>query len=301
MTRRRKPVSADVHPVPAGASAPAATRYDRIDALRTLAMVWMTAFHFSFDLNHFGLIERQNFYADPFWTWQRTCIVSLFLFTAGLSQAVALTQQGLWTAPAWQRLDKRFWRRWAMVAGCALLVTAGSVIMFPRSFIYFGVLHGLAVMLVIARLSAGWGRGLWWAGAGCLAVYLIAPMLMNTSGTGQFLNEKWFNWLGIITRKPVTEDYVPLLPWLAAVWWGMAAGQWVLAQRPWWLTGGAPGVAVGLQTHADRAATGLAPDAAPPRTWLRWLAWPGRWSLSYYMLHQPVLIGLLMAWKAWMS
>jgi peptidoglycan/LPS O-acetylase OafA/YrhL len=29
---------------------------------------------------------------------------------------------------------------------------------------------------------------------------------------------------------------------------------------------------------------------------LRALTWLGRWPLSYYMLHQPVLIGLLTAW-----
>lgn len=296
MTRRRKPISADAYAGSAGAGTSPATRYDRIDALRTLAMVWMTAFHFSFDLNHFGLIARQNFYADPIWTWQRTCIVSLFLFTAGLSQAVALTQQGLWTAPASKRLDRRFWRRWAMVAGCALLVTAGSIIMFPRSFIYFGVLHGLAVMLVVARLSAGWGRGLWWAGLVCVVVYLIAPVLLNASGAGHFLNEKWFNWLGIITRKPVTEDYVPLLPWLAVVWWGMAAGKWVLAHRPVWLIGVMPGVGSRLQTDADPL-SGHSLETTDQPSWLRWLAWPGRWSLSYYMLHQPVLIGVLMVWQ----
>ena len=56
-----------------------AARHDRLDALRGLAMVWMTVFHFCFDLNHFGHI-RQDFYGDPFWTWQRTAIVSLFLW-----------------------------------------------------------------------------------------------------------------------------------------------------------------------------------------------------------------------------
>jgi len=35
------------------------------------------------------------------------------------------------------------------------------------------------------------------------------------------------------------------------------------------------------------------------QTWTRWLALPGRWSLSYYMVHQPVLIGLLTAWTYW--
>jgi peptidoglycan/LPS O-acetylase OafA/YrhL len=121
-------------------------RFDRLDALRGLAIVWMVAFHFSFDLNHLGFwTPRQNFYADPFWTWQRTAIVSLFLFCAGLSQAVALAAGQPWG---------RFWRRWAQVAGCALLVSAGSALMFPHSWISFGVLHGMAVMLILARLAA---------------------------------------------------------------------------------------------------------------------------------------------------
>lgn len=274
--RRKQPPAQAVDAVPAGTPAQVGTRHDRIDALRTLAMVWMTAFHFSFDLNHLGLVAKQNFYADPFWTWQRTCIVSLFLFTAGLSQAVALSQQGLWAVPAWQRLDKRFWQRWRKVAVCALLVSVGSAVMFPRSFIYFGVLHGLAVMLIVARLSAGWGRGLWWAGGVICLLFFIAPYSINTSGEGLFLNEKHFNWLGLITRKPVTEDYVPLVPWLAAVWWGLAAGQWVQTHRPQWLEPSMP--------------------SAWEVRWLPRLALPGRWSLSYYMVHQPILLGGLMAW-----
>ena len=68
---------------------------DRIDALRAVAMLWMTVFHFAFDLDHFRLID-QDFHRDPFWTWQRSAIVSLFLFTAGLSQAVALAQGQGW-------------------------------------------------------------------------------------------------------------------------------------------------------------------------------------------------------------
>ena len=66
-------------------------RFDRLDALRGAAIVWMAAFHFCFDLNYFRVI-RQNFYTDPVWTLQRAAIVSLFLFCAGLSQAVACSQ-----------------------------------------------------------------------------------------------------------------------------------------------------------------------------------------------------------------
>ena len=157
----------------------AATRFDKIDALRGVAMVWMTVFHFCFDLNHFGYL-KQDFYADPFWTTQRTLIVSLFLFTAGLGQAVAIHQGQRWP---------RFGRRWAQVAGCALLVTAGSYWMYPRSFIYFGVLHGMAVILLIARLAALGkpGRALWlWAAGGlAIAAGFVASQALVALGSAE--------------------------------------------------------------------------------------------------------------------
>ena len=240
-----------------------AQRLDAIDALRGVAIVWMTLFHFFFDLNQFGYI-KQNFYVDPFWTGQRTMIVSLFLFCAGLGQVIAV-QQG--------QSMPRFWKRWAQVAACALLVTAGSYAMYPQSFIYFGVLHGIAIMLIIVRFTAGWGQGLWLAGGLALALYSIAPYLHSHWPGAEFLNEPAFNWLGLISRKPVTEDYVPLLPWLAVMWWGMATGQWLLERRPRWLTRALP------------------TQAAP-------LAWLGRWSLPWYLLHQPLMIGLMMALAA---
>ena len=66
-----------------------ATRHGALDALRGTAVLWMTCFHFAFDLNHFGFIH-ENFYGDPLWTVQRTCILSLFLLCAGFGQAVAV-------------------------------------------------------------------------------------------------------------------------------------------------------------------------------------------------------------------
>ena len=160
-----------------------------------------------------------------------------------------------------ERAALSFWRRWAQIAGCAVLVSAGSALMFPRSWISFGVLHGIAVMLILVRLATPLRGWLWPLGL----VALLLP---------QFAQHPWFdtratNWVGLVTRKPVTEDWVPVLPWLGVMLWGSAATQWLLAHRRAWLAGP-------LQRR-------LAP-----------LALLGRWSLSFYMLHQPVLIGAIM-------
>ena len=234
-----------------------ATRFDRLDALRGAAIVWMVAFHFAFDLNHFGLLDpRQNFYTDPLWTRQRIVIVSLFLLCAGMGQAVALHSGQAWP---------RFWKRWAQVAGCAVLVSAGSALMFPKSWISFGVLHGIALMLIAARLAAPLRGWLWPLGL----IAILLPQFIQHP----FFDTRWTNWVGLVTRKPVAEDFAPLLPWLGVMLWGLALGQGLLQRWPAVLNGWLPRV------------------AAP-------LAWLGRWPLLAYMLHQPLLIGLVMAWRA---
>ncbi|MEO8856302.1 MAG: heparan-alpha-glucosaminide N-acetyltransferase [Burkholderiaceae bacterium] len=233
-------------------------RFEAVDALRGVALLWMTVFHFCFDLNQFGFIH-QDLNNDIFWTLQRTLILSTFLVCAGMGQAIA-TQQG----QSW----RPFWRRWAEVAGCAVLVSIGSWLMFPRSFIYFGVLHGMALMLIVVRLTARWGNWLWLLGLLAVAAQPIAAHLLQTSAWSELFNSRGMNWLGLVTRKPVTEDYVPLIPWLGVMWWGAAAGQWLLRRHS---------LAVWVP---NRPGAGLATL--------------GRWSLSYYMLHQPVMIGTLL-------
>ncbi len=82
-----------------------------------------------------------------------------------------------------------------------------------------------------------------------------APAAGQRAGGG--VHARALNWLGLITRKPVTEDYVPLLPWLGVVWWGgcraLAAGQAAA------MAGGQPG---GARPGAGGA--GPAPTGCPP-------------------------------------
>lgn len=238
------------------------SRLSRLDALRGVAMVWMTIYHFCFDLNHFGWIS-QDFYRDPLWTSQRTAIVSLFLFCVGWSQSVTAsdsTRSALYFS----------WKRWLQIAACAVAVSLSSYWMYPRSYIYFGVLHAVCIMLLVLwmlrfclhRLGLFGIRSssLYLAvGAVCLVLFAFPPVVMNDA--------PW-NVLGLISVKPITEDYVPLLPWFALVCFGFAFGQ--------------------LQ-RGEKKGFNAALNPWP----IERLSQLGRYSLPYYMLHQPVLIGLL--------
>ncbi len=242
-----------------------------LDAMRGLAMLWMTGFHFCFDLSHFGYWQ-QHFLSDPFWLTQRTLIVSLFLCCAGWAQALAVVHGQGWA---------RFWRRWSQVALCALAVTAGSWWMFPGSYISFGVLHGVAVMLLLVRTGVALGGArvhLGWLGALALLCLILPGLLVPQIPVPwvEAFNGRLLNWLGLVTQKPFTQDYVPVLPWLGVLLLGFVAGLWTERRRE------------------------PSPGRRLPRV-LMPLATLGRWSLSYYMLHQPVLMGLLLAFGAWRS
>ncbi len=134
--------------------------------------------------------------------------------------------------------------------------------MFPASFISFGVLHGIALMLIVVRFTSGWGAWRWPLGLVAIAL----PYFVQDA----FFDSRWTNWIGLVTHKPFTEDDVPVLPWLGVMWWGAAAADSLLRHRREWLAGPL------LRAFAPLAAL-------------------GRWSLSFYMVHQPVLIGILAA------
>ena len=224
-----------------------APRVEGLDALRGVAIVAMVVYHFCFDLRYFG-VARWDFEHDIRWLAARTLILSSFLLIAGISAALARRD------PA---ADARWPRHVAVIGGAALLVTAASAIMFPRSFIWFGVLHAIALSLLLARPLIDRPRAAVAAG-----VIVIAAGVMLSS---QHFDNRMLGWLGFMTGKPMTEDYVPLFPWSGVLFLGIAAGHALVASN----------------------FAMLAPLARMPRA-LRFL---GRHSLAVYLVHQPLLLG----------
>jgi uncharacterized membrane protein len=233
--------------VPTVATLPA--RLPAVDALRGLAIVAMITYHFCFDLQYFG-VTRWDFYRDPLWLNARTVILSSFLLIAGVSLVLA-DRNGL--PPA------RFWRHVGNIAACAVVVSAASYVLFPVSWIWFGVLHAIVVSLIIARPLARRP-----------VLALIIGAIVIAAGnlyTHAIFDNRAVGWLGFMTAKPRTEDYVPLFPWSGVLLLGIAAG------------------------HA-LVRTEFRPIAFAA-TWPRWMAWLGRHSLATYMVHQPLLLGAL--------
>lgn len=228
-------------------------RYPLIDAWRGLAILLMAVFHFCFDLAWYRLADF-DFYRDPFWLHARTFILSQFLLLVGVGLVFA-THRGI----AWDR----YLRRLVRVGAGAAAVTLATWWLFGHRFVFFGVLHFILVASVLALPLARKPALAVAAGVAALAV-------------GNLVSAAWFDqpgwrWIGLMTHKPATEDYVPLLPWIGVVLLGIGLGH-------------------GLVRLGPRR---LSRPRLESQGWVRALALSGRHSLLIYLMHQPILMGLL--------
>lgn len=232
---------------------PATQRYPLLDALRGLAIVMMISFHFSYDLTAYGF-AHWNFYTDPFWLNYRTLIVSTFLSVMGMSLYLSHRSGIHWAALR---------RRLLILGGCAALVSIGSVFFAGERWISFGILHFITVASFL---------GIWFVRHATLSVIVGIGLIVigNQLQMGVF-DQTGLHWIGLMTHKPATEDYVPLLPWFGVVLLGNALMHLALT-KGWFPL---------VQTWQGQGWIGQN---------LRWL---GRHSLLIYMLHQPLLLGLL--------
>ncbi len=231
------------------------SRLPWLDAARGLAVVAMVAYHFIWDLGNFDYIDPHFPYSGAFKSIGHGIALS-FLFIAGVSLVLAHERDASF---------RPFWRRLARIAAAALLVTLGTYLVFPESYVFFGILHCIAAasLLAVPFLFLPWPAALLAA-----AMAFLAPSFL----TSPFFDAPWLSWVGLSTIEPTTNDYQPLLPWCGGVLAGVA-----FAKFPGGI--GAP----------------VFPQAAARARARRAFGWLGRHSLAIYLLHQPVLFGIFLA------
>jgi uncharacterized membrane protein len=234
-------------------------RIAAVDAARGGALAGMVVYHLIWDFAHFGLVAPTAPFA-PATRALSHVVASAFLALVGVSLALA-HPHGLRRAA--------FLKRLAMIAGAAALVTAASYAVDAEEPILFGILHCIAVSSLIAALFVAAPP---WAATIVGAAAIAAPFAFASAA----FNPPALVWLGLGTAAPYTLDWRPLLPWAGVVLLGL----------------------------------GVAQAAAPQLTGWRWTAWrpthwpgrafafAGRHSLVIYLVHQPILFGLLWSFAA---
>ncbi|MFE3837818.1 heparan-alpha-glucosaminide N-acetyltransferase [Pseudogemmobacter sonorensis] len=179
---------------------------------------------------------------------------------------IFLAGVGLWLSHGGGIRWRPFLLRLAKILAAAALVTVASHFALPGLTIFYGILHSIAVSslvgLLFLRLSPA-------------AMLVLAGLVFALPWFWSHpVFDGWLIWTGLSGRVPATADYEPLFPWFAPFLAGMACAK-ALSLRGLW-----PRLAL------------------PGRRWLRLLAWPGRHSLTIYLIHQPVLIAALLGLRA---
>lgn len=168
-------------------------RYRLVDHWRAVAIILMIFFHFCFDLDVFGYIDI-NVQEDLFWWFLPRLIVFMFMMAVGVSLRL-VHKNGL-------RL-KKFWPRFVQLIFFAITITITTYFLFPKSWVYFGTLHCIAVCSVLAlpfiqspKLS------------GILGLLITIPALFG-------LNYPFPK------MAHISMDYIPVLPWFGYVLLGI--------------------------------------------------------------------------------
>jgi uncharacterized membrane protein len=225
-----------------------------LDVVRGIAILLMIIYHFSWDLTFFGLADFHIF-DDPYWIWFAKFIAALILLVMGVSHAMARTK-GVNV--------RAFVKRLAIISTCAIAVSTGTYLIDPNTFVYFGVLHLIAVASILLLPLASLPSRL----LILLAIlFLAAPQFLNH----EVFSPPWLSWVGLWPTARMSVDYLPVFPWLGLPILGMVLGRWLLIMDEHF----------GFLKWQSRHPLIRAPYIA------------GRYSLLIYMIHQPILFASL--------
>ncbi|MEY3526052.1 MAG: hypothetical protein RI997_161, partial [Pseudomonadota bacterium] len=174
------------------ASPQAFNRWPILDLARGWAVVAMVVFHFTWDLSYFQLISY-DISTETSGRIAAHLIAGSFLFLSGVGLALA-HRGGLKSDAYLKRLGR--------IALAAALVSVGTWFAMRDDWIFFGILHCIALTSLAALPFLGLPV---WVIAGAAIISLAAPFLLNFP----IFDASWLYWLGLNTTLPRTNDYVP--------------------------------------------------------------------------------------------
>lgn len=189
-----------------------------IDVLRGLALVAMALYHFVWDLEFFGYVAAGTAGTGG-WKIFARLIASSFLFLAGYSLVLGQRPR--------IRFDA-FMRRFAKIAGAAAVISIATWFAFPNTFIFFGILHSIAAASLVGLLFLPLPAIVSFVAA---AAAFAAPLYLRSA----IFDAPYLWWVGLSETIPRSNDYVPLLPWLAPFLLGLGTAKLVHARLMAWL------------------------------------------------------------------
>jgi uncharacterized membrane protein len=238
---------------------PISPRWWELDAIRGVAVILMIVYHLVFDLAFFG-VSQMNIYSTPWLLFGRS-IGTTFILVMGIS--LTLRYHRLTAELEGQDLFRKYLQRGAKLLGWGMVITVVTYFFVGSRFVVFGILHLLGLSVILAFPFV---RSRWASLAGGVAVLALGVYLGSVH-----VSHPWLLWLGLPQLRRSMVDYYPLLPWF-----GFAL----------------LGIFLGLTLYPRGVRHAPLPDLSRSAP-IRGLVYLGQHSLTIYLVHQPILLGLM--------
>lgn len=234
------------------------SRLIEVDVVRGLAILGVVLFHIVWDLEFAGIVSGLAFH--PIWLGFGRVLAGTFMFLVGVSLVLAHSKS----------FKKRaFLKRLAIVASASLLISIVTWFAFPNSFIFYGILHAIAVSSLVGLLFLRLPQAI------VLIAAVITVSLPNFVSLS-FFDTRWLAWIGLYSTPPTSNDFVPFFPWVGITLLGIVFAR-----------------AANLPNRVS-----LLPIKIGSNPTVTLIAWMGKKSLPIYLIHQPVLLAIIvpLAW-----
>jgi len=234
-------------------------RFIELDIFRGIAIVYMMFHHVLWDLDYFGIWPL-----NPHLYQFNQLVPLMFFVLIGICLSISFNKKQDYSN---RFLEKHLLKRGLWIFGLGMIITAVTLVFMPERPILFGVLHciGFSIILSIPLLKLK-------------TLVLFPGLIMVLLGVlmAQFSVENPTVVHLLVGLHPIgfwqyTIDYFPLFPWF-----GVAL----------------LGVFLGNIFYKDGQRQFHFPDLSGNRS-ISFLSWMGKHSLEIYLLHQPVIAGIL--------
>ncbi len=225
-----------------------------LDIWRGLAIIGVVIYHFAFDLRLLEFIQTDVTQHLPWVVFARV-LAGSFLMLTGISLVLAHGEGVRWRV---------FFLRVFIISGAALLISIATFFAYPDMFVYFGILHAIALFSILALPFLI--VPLWLVSISAVLVLSLPFVYSNP-----FFNDKIFSWIGFWQTPPFTADLVPIFPAFGATLLGVFFARTILKYNL-------------FKNISNISFKGV---------WVRFLKFASKWSLLIYLVHQPILLAIL--------
>jgi len=242
-------------------------RFIEIDLLRGIAITLMIIAHILWDLDYYKIIPLDGFIYSLF---QKTA-PPLFFLLVGICIIIGKKKKDFQNIQKENHYYKHLMLRGLKIFSLGMIITIVTMIFIPDRPVMFGVLHciGLSIVLSVPFLkyrnyNVLFSTGILFTGAIVNNFIIQKPTIFHLMfGLHQADAFKY------------TVDYFPLLPWFGVCLLGIAIGDWL---------------------YCGNKRIFRIPDLSKYRP-AKMFSWIGQHSLGIYLLHQPVIAGVLIIYS----